>query len=572
MKKIFTLIVLALFMSLSAMADWSLGNLAYNIKEGTTVRMSKVMKSGIKVTFPEVTDNKYSDVTLSAVLIPETGDEILLEGVAGTYKDGVVFKDFGELQNDMKYTFKLTEFIAGEGEEIAWEEGNEPTLTFTVKNVERKLSWNLAQTVTAEEEEAIKSNIAGENPMWADATNKKDATKNRFQLMTDLNEEILTIDGNTPISMTDGLYITTKAKNLLIAQTSGTKVKRLHLAQRGNKVLIPDCNVGDKVAIKFGYVDTKKEHSIQIPNATCPDATNEAKDSVASGKSVALHVFKVEKEGDLEIIVNNSVITSIEITPFSNEKYKYTVVAKDPEGNVLKTIKTETEGAAGDVVSVPYNYWLMNAEGKIFTYGARGSEFKQDFTLKSDTTFVIEYKDAEISGGVYCMEGEDLVTADSVTVGLITHQNVGVRCSNRAAAYNTKDVELCKLNAGTYKIQAALFDNAKGNSIYNFSVGVDSIGLMSTSDNMSLAESSLITVTEDNTPVIWKAGTSDNKGLDAIIIYASTDTPEPEPEPGTGIKDVTVSGNAKASKMVRNGQIIIVKGNNEYNVVGSQIK
>lgn len=572
MKKIFTLTVLALFMSLSAMADWSLGNLGYNIKEGATVRLSKVMKSGIKVTFPEVTDNKYSDVTLSAVLIPETGDEILLEGVAGTYKDGVVFKDFGELQNDMKYTFKLTEFIAGGGEEIAWEEGNEPTLTFTVKNVERKLSWNLAQTVTAEEEEAIKSNIAGENPMWADATNKKDATKNRFQLMTDLNEEILTIDGNTPISMTDGLYITTKAKNLLIAQTSGTKVKRLHLAQRGNKVLIPDCNVGDKVAIKFGYVDTKKEHSIQIPNATCPDATNEAKDSVASGKSVALHVFKVEKEGDLEIIVNNSVITSIEITPFSNEKYKYTVVAKDPEGNVLKTIKTETEGAAGDVVSVPYNYWLMNAEGKIFTYGARGSEFKQDFTLKSDTTFVIEYKDAEISGGVYCMEGEDLVTADSVTVGLITHQNVGVRCSNRAAAYNTKDVELCKLNAGTYKIQAALFDNAKTGSVYNFYVGTDSIGLMSTSDNMSLAESSLITVTEDNTPVIWKAGTSESKGLDAIIIYASTDTPEPEPGEGTGIKDITVSGKAKAKKMVRNGQIIIVKGNNEYNIVGSQIK
>lgn len=569
MKKIFTLIVLALFMSLSAMADWSLGNLAYNIKEGATVRMSKVMKSGIKVTFPEVTDNKYSDVTLSAVLIPETGDEILLEGVAGTYKDGIVFKEFGELQNDMKYTFKLTEFIAGEGEEIAWEEGTEPTLTFTVKNVERKLSWNLAQTVTAEEEEALKSIAAGENPRWITAGS---GSKARFQLMADLNEEILTIDGNTPISMTDGLYITTKAKNLLVAQTAGTSVKRLHLAQKGNKILIPDCNVGDKIAIKHGYVDNKKEYSIQIPNATCPDATNANKDSIRSEKKPSLHVFTVNKEGDLEIIVNNSVITSIEITPFSNEKYKYTVVAKDPEGNVLKTFKTETEGAAGDVVSVPYNYWLMNAEGKIFTYGARGSEFKQEFTLKSDTTFVIECKDAEISGGVYCMEGEDLVTADSVTVGLITHQNVGVRCSNRAAAYNTVDVELCKLNAGTYKIQAALFDNAKGNSIYNFYVGTDSIGLMSTSDNMSLAESSLITVTEDNTPVIWKAGTSESKGLDAIIIYASTDTPEPEPGEGTGINDVTVSGNAKAKKMVRNGQIIIVKGNNEYNVVGSQIK
>lgn len=569
MKKIFTLIVLALFMSLSAMADWSLGNLGYNIKEGATVRMSKVMKSGIKVTFPEVTDNKYSDVTMSAVLIPETGDEILLEGVAGTYKDGVVFKEFGELQNDMKYTFKLTEFIAGEGEEIAWEEGTEPTLTFTVKNVERKLSWNLAQTVTAEEEEALKTIAAGENPRWITAGS---GSKARFQLMADLNEEILTIDGNTPISMTDGLYITSKAKNLLVAQTAGTSVKRLHLAQKGNKILIPDCNVGDKVAIKHGYVDNKKEYSIQIPNATCPDATNANKDSIRSEKKPSLHVFTVNKEGDLEIIVNNSVITSIEITPFSNEKYKYTVVAKDPEGNVLKTFKTETEGAAGDVVSVPYNYWLMNAEGKIFTYGARGSEFKQEFTLKSDTTFVIEYKDAEISGGVYCMEGEDLVTADSVTVGLITHQNVGVRCSNRAAAYNTVDVELCKLNAGTYKIQAALFDNAKGNSIYNFYVGTDSIGLMSTSDNMSLAESSLITVTEDNTPVIWKAGTSESKGLDAIIIYASTDSPEPEPGPGTGINDVTVSGKAKAKKMVRNGQIIIVKGNNEYNAVGSQIK
>lgn len=568
MKKIFTLTVLALFMSLSAMADWSLGNLGFNIKEGATVRMSKVMKSGIKVTFPEVTDNQYSNVTLSAVLTPETGDAIVLEGIEGTYQDGVVFKDFGELQNDMKYTFKLTEFIAGEGEEIAWEEGNEPTLTFTVKDVERKLSWNLAQTVTAEEEEAINAIAAQENGRWAISGK---GNKARFQLMTDLNEEILTIDGNTPISMTDGLYITTKAKNLLVSQTTGS-YKRLHLAQKGNKVLIPDCNVGDKVAIKFGYVDTKKEHSIQIPNATCPDATNEAKDSVASGKSVALHVFKVEKEGDLEIIVNNSVITSIEITPFSNEKYKYTVVAKDSEGNVLKTIKTETEGAAGDVVSVPYNYWLMNAEGKIFTYGARGSEFKQDFTLKSDTTFVIEYKDAEISGGVYCMEGEDLVKEGSTAVGLITHQNVVVRCSNRAAAYNNEDVELCKLNAGTYKIQAALFDNAKTGSVYNFYVGTDSIGLMSTSDNMSLAESSLITVTEDNTPVIWKAGTSESKGLDAIIIYASTDTPEPEPGEGTGIKDITVSGKAKAKKMVRNGQIIIVKGNNEYNVVGSQIK
>lgn len=570
MKKIFTLTVLALFMSLSAMADWSLGNLGYNIKEGATVRLSKVMKSGIKVTFPEVTDNKYADVNLSAVLTPETGDEIVLEGV-GTYTDGVVFKDFGELQNDMKYTLKITYFNAGEGEEIEWKEGTEPTLTFTVKNVERKLSWNLAQTVTAEEEEAIKSIIAagGENPRW---TVSGSGAKARFQLMANLDEEILTIDGNTPISMTDGLYITAKAKNLLVAQTAGTSVKRLHLAQRGNKVLIPDCNVGDKVAIKFGYVDTKKEHSIQIPNATCPDATNEAKDSVASGKKVALHLFTVKKEGDLEIIVNNSVITSIEITPASNERYKYTAVAKDPEGNVLKTFITETEGAAGDVVSVPYNYWLMNAEGKVFTYGARGSEFKQDFTLKSDTTFVIEYKDAEISGGVYCMEGEDLVTADSTAVGLITHQNVSVRCSNRAAAYNNEDVELCKLNAGTYKIQAALFDNAKGNSIYNFSVGEDSIGLMSTSDNMSLAESSLITVTEDNTPVIWKAGTSESKGLDAIIIYASTDTPEPEPGEGTGINDITVSGNAKAKKMVRNGQIIIVKGNNEYNVVGSQIK
>lgn len=569
MKKIFTLTVLALFMSLSAMADWSLGNLGYNIKEGATVRMSKVMKSGIKVTFPEVTDNIYTDVTLSAVLIPETGDEILLEGVAGTYKDGVVFKEFGELQNDMKYTFKLTEFIAGEGEEIAWKEGTEPTLTFTVKDVERKLSWNLAQTVTAEEEEAINAIAAQENGRWATTGNKG---KDRFQLMTDLNEEILTIDGNTPISMTDGLYITTKAKNLLVAQTAGTSVKRLHLAQKGNKILIPDCNVGDKIAITHGQVDTKKEYSIQIPNATCPDATNANKDSIRSEKKPSLHVFTVKKEGDLEIIVNNSVITSIEITPFSNEKYKYTVVAKDPEGNVLKTFMTETEGAAGDVVSVPYNYWLMNAEGKIFTYGARGSEFKQDFTLKSDTTFVIEYKDAEISGGVYCMEGEDLVKEGSTAVGLIAHQNVGVRCSNRAAAYNTEDVEFCKLNAGTYKIQAALFDNVKTGSTYNFSVGTEAIELMSTSDNMSLAESSLITVTEDNTPVIWKAGTSESKGLDAIIIYASTDTPEPEPEPGTGIKDVTVSGKAKAKKMVRNGQIIIVKGNNEYNVVGSQIK
>ena len=559
MKKIFTLTVLALFMSLSAMADWSLGNLAYNIQEGATVRMSKVMKSGIKVTFPEVTDNQYSDVFLSAVLTPETGDAILLQGVAGTYKDGVVFKDFDELQNDMKYTFKITYFTAGGDEEIAWEEGSEPTLTFFTKTAERKLKWDFRNTT--DDITAIKASIDNNEGLW------NPSSKDRFAIAKSYDYEEVMLDANTILPITADLYIKCAGDQMLVGSPSNSSYNRLQFNGK-RSFLIPDCVKGDEIYIKATRA-AKKSPWLQVINGECEDGKNEAKDSVALGSSNVTYKFVMQADGDVQVNVNNACLLSIEIIPGNVEKKKYTysVVAKDPEGNILKTFVPETIGVERDVIKGNYSYWMKTADGKLVTYGTKGNPFSYSFTLQSDTIFVLDYTDTQKDGVVYLSEAEDIEGAV-----ICTNANSEIRSSNCKAAHFEADTKICTLQPGTYKICAVVFDAQKTtNYIAKFNVGETAYELAATSTNFTEAETSLIEVTEP-TDVTIAAGGDDKTGLDIIAIYASTDSPEPEPGEDTGINDVTVSGNAKAKKMVRNGQIIIVKGNNEYNAVGSQIK
>lgn len=579
MKKQLLTLVALLFAAVTAMAQVELGAPKWNIKDGAKVSLNKA----IQISFPNATgvDEDASIVIAGNIFAAgETqGDEPDFDGMEGTISepiDLVLPEILEEVQPKTTYNLIITSVQVDNVEQLT--DGETISISFTTRGGERKLSWNFASAITAAEKEAIEKHIAAEaekeeaerDIYWAVSGT---GTKARFQYKKALNEDELCLPDGTPIAMTEGLYITTKADYLLVPQsTASTNVLRLHLA-KANTVLIPDCKAGDKVTIKASYVDTKSAYYLQIPGATCESATNEAKDSLATSKSAASYQFTVLEDGDLTVKVGNSCLYSIDIVEKTDYNPKYSVVAVDPHGNVVKTYVEETEGEAGDLVKCYYSHWLKTAEDSLLTYGSVGAEMSLTFTLASDTTFVIKYKSTGIGGVAYLAEMEDLVEAGNpeCPVQLLTTGNEAVRASKGKAAYVTSDYTITTVPAGTYKIYAGVFDKTKnGGSNQTFRVGEEEIIVTSTSDNLSIVESSPFTVTED-TPVVWVSNGSTNNGVDILAIYATDDVPEEEPD---GVASVEAKTNAAKAvrKVVKDGQLLIEGANGTFNVAGAQVK
>ena len=580
MKKQLLTLVALLFAAVTAMAQVELGAPKWNIKDGAKVSLNKA----IQISFPNATGvDEDASIAIAGNIFAagETqGDEPDFDGMEGTISepiDLVLPEILEEVQPKTTYTIVITSVLVNDEEQLG--EGMDPIqITFTTRGGERKLSWNFASAITAAEKEAIEKHIAAEaekeeaerDIYWAVSGT---GAKARFQYKKALNEDELCLPDGTPIAMTEGLYITTKADQLLIPQsTASSSVLRLHLA-KANTVLIPDCKAGDKVTIKASYVDTKSAYYLQIPGAICESATNEAKDSLATPKSAASYQFTVLEDGDLTVKVGNSCLYSIDIVEKTDYNPKYSVVAVDPQGNVVKTYVEETEGEAGDLVKCYYSHWLKTAEDSLLTYGSVGAEMSLTFTLASDTTFVIKYKSTGIGGVAYLAEMEDLVEAGNpdCPVQLLTTGNEAVRASKGKAAYVTSDYTITTVPAGTYKIYAGVFDKTKGGgSNQTFKVGEEEIIVTSTSDNLSIVESSPFTVTED-TPVVWLSNGSNQNGVDMIAIYATEDVPEEEPD---GVASVEAKTNAAKAvrKVVKDGQLLIEGANGTFNVAGAQVK
>ena len=581
MKKQLLTLVALLFAAVTAMAQVELGAPKWNIKDGAKVSLNKA----IQISFPNATgvDEDASIVIAGNIFAAgETqGDEPDFDGMEGTISaiDLVLPEILEEVQPKTTYTIVITSVLVNEEEQLG--DGMDPIqITFTTRGGERKLSWNFASAITTAEKDSIQKHIDREaakedeterDPYWAVSGSDKKA---RFLYKKALNEDELCLPDGTPIAMTEGLYITTKADQLLVPQsTASTSVLRLHLA-KANTVLIPDCKAGDKVTIKVSYVDTKSAYYLQIPGATCESATNEAKDSLATTKSAASYQFTVLEDGDLTVKVGNSCLYSIDIVEKTDYNPKYSVVAVDPHGNVVKTYVEETEDEAGALVKCCYSHWLKTAEDSLLTYGSVGAEMSLTFTLASDRTFVIKYKSTGIGGVVDLAEMEDLVNAEDLEcpVQLLTTGNEAVRASKGKAAYVTSDYTITTVPAGTYKIYAGVFDKTKGGgSNQTFKVGEEEIIISSTSDNLSIVESSPFTVTEDNTPVVWLSNGSTQNGIDMIAIYATDDVPEEEPD---GVSSVEAKANVTKAvrKVVNNGQLLIEGANGTFNVAGAQVK
>ncbi len=554
MNKISTLAFMAFFCCMSAMAQVVLGDIKFSIKDGAKLNPTT---GKITVTFPDVTG--VEDPTAAKLFIAGNfGPENDFDA-EGTLASGITidFADDYGLEASSEYTLTITS-VKVDGTELAVEGGYK--LNFKTRGTERKLSW--AFQTDAKVEEMIAEALGTEgNDYWSIASKGRICSKVCF------TDEEVTLDGSTVIPFLEDLLITNvNATGMLIGQTASSANNRLHLAQPKNKVVVPDCAIGDKVAIKFGYVDTKKEYSVQIPNATCEQATNAAKDSVPSPKSPAVYVFEVHTPGDMTIIVNNSCLYSIDITPKSDEKFKYSVVAQDAEGVDIKTLVSETEAQAGDIVEAVYPYWLKTADNKLVTYGKKGNPFVYSATVKSDTTFVLTYKNTDFTDVVYLSEGEDIQGAT-----LCTNGNAEARSSMKKAGYVTEDTKLVTLQPGTYKIRVVLFDANKTAS-YQCTLtkgeGEENEIVFTASDtNFDEQESDLLTITEP-TDITLKAGGGDNQGLDIIAIYASTDAPE-DPD---GINEVKDTKKVVARKVAKDGRILIQTAAGTFNAVGVQVK
>ena len=573
MKKISTLAFMAFFCCLSAMSQVVLGDIQFSLADGAKVSP----KTGkITVTFPNVTG--VADPTATTFVLTGAFNDAEFDGVEGTFASGVVLDlaDF-ELEPSTSYLLKITS-VKVDGAELAAEGGY--SLNFKTRGAERKMSWTFTideESVAKilEDENAEGNETAGTGTFWSVIT-----ANQRHYIHQKLNNSEVMLDANTPLPMTEELLFTINADKVYVGDVTDTKYKNnLVFNANAQQITIPDCQEGDVITFNSCKYATKPSSSkfpvIVALNgaAIAPDglvSSSGLQDSIDVPKNATNLRFEVVVPGDVSFSIGQCNLTGITISEAQPKlPCKYNIVAAYVDGEnttVLKELVGETDGVTGTTVKVNYPYWLPDAEGNVYTYGAKGSEFIEAFELKGDTTFVINYKKTAFDGLVYLCEGEELPGAV-----LCTSANAAVRSSMAKSGYVTEDLKLVTLQPGTYKIRAVLFDaNKTPGYICTLTKGEgeeNEIYLSATATNFDEKESDLLTVTEP-TDITLKAGGNDNQGIDVIMIYASTDAPD-DPD---GIVEVKANAQKAVRKLMKNGQLLIETEAGTFNALGAQLK
>ena len=571
MKKLSTLAFMAIFFCLSSMAQVVLGDISFSLKEGMKINPTT---GKITVTFPNVSG--VADPTATSFVIAGAFNEIDFDGIEGTFATGVTLDlaEF-ELQPATDYALKITS-VKVDGTELAPADGY--TLNFKTRGAERKMSWSFA---IDDESLAKIAAEAAENAEAQDPAKYIDITKSgnaRYYVPARNYEEIMLPDG-TVLPATEDLTFKFGEKVFYVSGHGGGWADAIVFNGNDQFMVIPDCQEGDVItfsANRATKASDSKRTCIQAMNgaAIAPEglmASTGVQDSVQLGSAYANFKFEVQTAGDITFRFSNCYVKTIDISLAQPKLPRnYNVVAAYVDGDnttVLKELAPLAEGLTGSTYKVNYPYWLIDADGKAYTHGAKGSEFVEVFDLKNgegDTTFVVSYKATEYEGVVFLSEGEDLNGAVECTNG-----NAIVRSSMGKAGYVTEDLKLVTLQPGTYKIRAVLFDADKEPAyICTLTKGVgeeNEIYLSAVTTNWTESESDLLTITEA-TDITLKAGGSENHGVDVIMIYAATENPD-------GIVDVKSNAQkAIVRKMVKKGQVLIETEAGIFNTLGIQMK
>lgn len=576
MKKIFTLAFMAFFFCLGAMAEVVLGDIKFSIADGKKINPST---GKITVTFPDVS-GVDDPTTTSFVLEGNFGnDDLAFDGLEGTFAEGITFDlvEF-ELQPSTEYALTITS-VKVNGDELAQEGGY--VLHFKTRGAERKMSWTFQ--IDQETKDKIIADD-GNDPAFNESNGgtywKCIKADERHYIHQSLKDSEIMLDADNVLPITEDLSFKAGIDKMFVGDLTGNFAGLLVFNATNLTMTIPDCRVGD--VITFNGVNATKGNSSK---QTCIQALNGAaiapeglvsstglQDSIWVNAN-ANYKFEVQVDGDITFLFGNFRMKSINIVEGQEKlpcNYNVMAVFEDEENDIhidLKELVALTPGITGSTVKVSYPYWLTDAEGKAYTHGTKGNEFKETFDLKGDTTFVINYKKTDYTGVVFLSEGEDL--PDAV---LCTSPNAEVRSSMGKSAYFAEDQKLVTLEAGTYKIRAILFDaNKTPGYVCTLSKGEgeeNEIYLSATATNWTEAESDLLTITEP-TDITLKANGSETTGLDVIMIYASTDAPE---DPDDAVNAMTADQKAGVRKVAKDGRILIETAAGTYNVIGIQVK
>lgn len=569
MKRISTLAFMAFFFCLGSMAQVVLGDINFSLKEGMKINPTT---GKITVTFPNVTG--VADPTTTSFVMAGAFNDSEFDGVEGTFASGVTLDlaEF-ELQPATDYALKITS-VKVDGTELAPAEGY--TLNFKTRGAERKMSWSFAIDDASLEQIAADAadNADGDAARYIDITKSGNA---RYYVPARNYQEIMLPDG-TALPASEDLLFKFGEKAFYVSGHGGGWADAIVFNGNDQFMVIPDCQVGDVItfnANRATKASDSKRTCIQAMNgaAIAPEgivSSTEIQDSVQLGSAYANFKFEVQTPGDITFRFSNCYVKTIEISE-AQEKLprNYSVVAAyvdEDNTTVLKELVAKTEGITGSTVKANYPYWLTDADAKVYTHGAKGSEFIEAFDLKNgegDTIFVVNYKKTEFEGVVFLSEGEDLQGAVECTNG-----NAVVRSSMAKAGYVTEDLKLVTLQPGTYKIRAVLFDaNKEPSYICTLATGEgedNEIYLSATATNFDERESDLLTITEA-TNLTLKAGGGDNQGIDVIMIYAATEDPD-------GIVKVNADAQKAVRKVAKNGQILIETEAGIFNALGVQMK
>lgn len=556
MKKFFTLMILSAFVAVSAFADdSSLGDIKWSIKDGAKINPAKT----ITLTFPNATGFEFgSTVEIACNLY--AADEApsvdnAFDGIEGTITDGVAFilPDF-EVQESTSYILKVTSILVNGVEVIG---DTVYTLNFKTRGAERQLSWTF--TIDGESVKKIhKDDGNGNLGTYVDDNGKTQnnpgdywcliAKDTRHYVHKKLNYEEIMLDANTVLPMTEGLLFSIGADKVYVGDTAKTDYqKNLVFNGTKQKMIVPDCKIGDIITINCFY-SSKNKGAIYVPNAMAKCLNDGAlvsnsqggdgdADSIRTGSKDAPYKFEVKIDGDVEFIFDNNRVTSLvidEAKPIVDVNYSVVAVAADDETKILKTYVEPTLGKTNDVAKVSYSYWLRDESGNIYTYGTKGEPFTATYYLGSnDTVFALKYKKIESDDvAVYLSEAEDWFDEENLEspIQLCTNENSAIRSSNGKAAYCAAEegYQLTTLPAGKYKIRTVLFDaNKTASYMPTFMVGSEEVTLSAISTNFAEVESGVIEITEES-PVILKQSGNDKQGIDIIAIYATDELPEPD--------------------------------------------
>ena len=578
MKRIFTLSLVMLLTCMCAMAQVVLGDIKFSLGEGKKISPTT---GKILVTFPDVTG---ADESATFVMTGSFGsEETAWDGVEGTFASGVTFDlaEF-ELQPSTEYALTITS-VKVDGAECAAEGGY--VLHFVTRGAERKMSWTFAVSDDEASLEQIlteaTANSSEETPDAAKYQLVKNPSDGRIYVPACNYSEIMLPDG-TQLPMTEDLMFKFGAKSFYLADKSYSKNPNRICFNNNNLIMvIPDCKEGDVITLNALY-SSKNKGWIQAMNGCAIavdgiESSTGLQDSIRTTDKAANYKFEVQKDGDVELKFGNTFLLTINIEEAKPKVTRnYNIVAQyssDEETVVLKELVAETSGTTGSTIKVNYPYWLADAKGNVYTHGTKGSEFVEAFDLKNnegeneDTTFVVSYKKTDYTDAVYLSEGEDIEGAI-----LCTNENAAIRSSMGKAGYVNEDTKLVTLQPGTYKIRAVIFD---GNKTPNYVVTLakgegeeNEIYLSSTATNWTETESDLITITEP-TDITLKAGGTESKGLDVIMIYPSTDAPD---DPDGIVVAKAADEKTAVRKVAKNGQIVIETPAGTFNAVGAQVK